>query len=386
MKDFLEVMEAGEKLETSLSQRAKSIANFDEKLSRFIGLIANQPGYSSHKRAFLMKEAETTSDFPALFGTVLERQLLAKYRVQTPDWRQYIKVGTQRDFRPSWQIGIYGLQANLSVVPQRAEYPAAKLVDGKYVIQLTKYGRTFPLSWEDIINDDLGAFADVADRLANAALRTEFYQATKLITSSGGPNTALYGTSVQHIDGSTVDNVTTLTSNRDDVLTADAIGEAVTKMRQQKDVDGEPIMIDGFELVVPPQLELEAMKALSPAALIARIAATSGPSAQTGYNVVASLGITQHVNPYLPIIDTTYGSTAWYMFAKLSNGAAAQMNFLAGHENPEIVQKLANKVAGGPLEGDFETDSIQWRVRHVLGGTQMDPRFTFASKGTANFS
>ena len=60
------------------------------------------------------------------------------------------------------------------------------------------------------------------------------------------------------------------------------------------------------------------------------------------------------------------------------------MNFLRGHESPEICQKMSDKISLGgapisPLEGDFDSDTIKWRVRHVFGGTQTDPRFTYVN-------
>jgi hypothetical protein len=96
------------------------------------------------------------------------------------------------------------------------------------------------------------------------------------------------------------------------------------------------------------------------------------------------MNITLQVNPYLPIIDTSGNAdTTWYLFATLSNGAAVKVNFLQGHEAPELCMKAPNKVmlGGGsanPLEGDFESDAVMWRVRHILGGKQIDPRMSAA--------
>ena len=41
-------------------------------------------------------------------------------------------------------------------------------------------------------------------------------------------------------------------------------------------------------------------------------------------------------------------------------------------------------VGGGdanPMDGDFSTDSIIYKVRHVLGGTLLDPIMALASTG-----
>lgn len=391
MKDFLEVLEESDKLTAGSGQRARGIANFKEKLDRFVRLIANigpegQHGWDKpHVREYKMKEAETTSDFPILFGTVLERQLLAEYTAASPDWRTYIKAGTQNDFRASDLIGVYGLQAGLAEVPQRGEYKNDKLRDGKVSISLKKYGKQFQLSWEALINDDLGAFSDCATRLSQAALRTEYREATKLFAASTGPHASLFGNALANpIDAVVVDNLTGLAFDE----AGTALQFVITKLRKMVDVDGEPILIDGFDLVVPPDLEISMMKALAGESLIGF--GGDGNTVTTSRNVTKDLGITGHVNQYLPIIDTTSGTTAWYVFARGAR-PAAQLNFLRGHESPEIVQRNSNKVAlgGGPVpqsEGDFESDSMAWRVRHVLGGTQVDNRACFASDGTGSGS
>lgn len=388
MRDFLEVMQEGERLTAAVGQRAAFIENFDGKLAKFIELISNKSGMARHKREYLMREAETTSDFPTLFGTVLERTLLAKYKVIAPDWKNYVKTGTQNDFRSANLMAVYGLQSAMSEVKERGEYQGDKLQDGKFVIALKKFGRRFDLSWEALINDDLGAFSDLAQRLVQAALATEQIQAVKSFVSSTGPNTTLFSTSQAHpIDGVTIVNKGT-TALTGDGTGADAIGAVITAMRNQKDSDGNPVSLTRFHLVVPPELEIRALKALSASALIA-IGVGNSASVQTSENVIAKLPITLHVNEYLSSVDTTHGTTTWYMFADPSaDGAAVQLNYLRGHEAPEVVQKVSDKVSLGggpisPMEGDFATDSMAWRIRHVLGTTQLDPRFAYAQAATS---
>jgi hypothetical protein len=389
MNDFLELMQEGDKLEASLGSKARRIAQFDEKLTKFIELIANKPGYRPAIHKALLQEAETTSDFPLLFGTVLERTLLAKYQIAKPDWRNYIASGTQNDFRIANAFQMYGLQSHLSVVKERGEYKADTMGEGKFAIQLQKYGRRFPISWEAMINDDLGAFSDAASRLADSALRTEFFQATALIASSTGPNATLFQSGGTHpIDGVTFTNKGTLTLNGGTAV--DNLATTILEMKTQKDVAGEPIIITRFHLVVPAALEIAALKVLSNNLLIASsLGSTSADGVRTSENIIAKFPITLHVNPYLDIIDTTHGTTTWYVFADpQADGVAAKLNFLRGRENPEIVQKMSDKITLGggavsPLEGDFDSDSMQWRVRHILGGTQFDPRFAYAQAATS---
>lgn len=389
MKEFLEVMQEAEHI-AEIRAGGKGIVQLNEKVIKLAELIANKRGYRSSMKKALLEEAATTSEFPIIFGTILDRQLQAKYQIAKPDWRTYIKAGTQMDFRPQMLYTPFGLQGGLPLTAPQVEYKQdAKMSEGKTQISLNKFGRRFGLGWEVLINDDLGAFSDIAERLNNAALRTEYREATKLIINpAGGGNAALYGAPIVHpVDGKNVINKFTGVGT---ALSVASLGNTVQNMRQLIDADNEPIMIEGFELVVPPALEITGLQILQSQLLLA-----AGGDAQAGVklqvspnkNVLPNFNITLHVNPYLPILDTGANkNTTWYLFAKLSSGASVQLNFLRGHEAPEIVMKNPNKVTlagaiSNPLEGDFETDAMEWRVRHIMGGTQADPRMTCINIG-----
>jgi hypothetical protein len=56
---------------------------------------------------------------------------------------------------------------------------------------------------------------------------------------------------------------------------------------------------------------------------------------------------------------------------------------------PEVFIKEGNQRrvgAGTPdaMDGDFDTDSIEYKVRHVLGGTRLEPKSTVASNGSGS--
>jgi len=288
---------------------------------------------------------------------------------------------------------VNGLQGVLPPVALRGEYPNdGNLVDGKVQIILGKYGREFGLAWETLINDDLGAFSDIAERYATAAMRSEYSFATSLYASATGPITSLFGAPIAHPlypAGSTYGNVTNLFSGTGSVFSITNLAAAASAMRRFVDYDGQPVIFDGFELVVPPVLEIPMLQALNPANIIQSggdSTAGAKPQIRSSSNTVPMLNITGHVNPYLPIIDKT-GRPTWYLFGKLTNaGYAARMNFLRGHEAPELCMKNPNKIALGgaamsPLEGDYESDSIRWRLRHIFGGVQVDPNYAAAFIG-----
>jgi hypothetical protein len=156
-------------------------------------------------------------------------------------------------------------------------------------------------------------------------------------------------------------------------------------MKKQKNPQGKAMRIRPKFLVVPPALELTAKSILtSTTVAYAATAATAVPLPTN--NVLTQSGLQLRVNEWLPYIDTTHGDTAWYLFADPNYGAAVEVGYLRGNETPEVCMKASNKMligggAGGAMSGDFETDNIAYRVRDVIGGTPLDPRFTYLQSG-----
>jgi hypothetical protein len=65
---------------------------------------------------------------------------------------------------------------------------------------------------------------------------------------------------------------------------------------------------------------------------------------------------------------------------------AVAVAFLRGFETPDIRQKAGagNSQGGGALSpdsGDFDDDSVRYRVRHVTGAASVDPIHTYALHG-----
>jgi hypothetical protein len=348
-------------------------------VARVIDLLANKDRLPRHKHEYLLREVITTSDFPTLFGVAIDREMLANYRAALGDWRPYCKVSRLPNFNIHERHKVFGQDNLLPQVVEKGEYLVGDVGTGHYDIQLLKYGRQFDISWEAIINDSMGAFADLAARFATAAQRTVARVATNLYAQAAGPNVLLYGAPI-------VDNGQNVTNLGGLTLTAANLQTTLGLMAAQRDPNGEPISVRGVHLVVPPQLEFTARGILTSALVTwTNVVAAAVPMPTT--NVMSQVGIQLHVDPFLPVVDTTDGDTSWYVFADPSQGAAIEMAFLSGYEDPEICMKASDKVALGgfgglsPFSGDFATDNVFYRVRMVVGGARLDPRYTYAQDG-----
>lgn len=375
--DFLQLMGGWEGYQSIRGQ------TFTEaKVTKALDLINNRPGWPSHEWRYRFIEAITTTDFPYLLGHIIDREVMARYKVAVADWQAYFRMRTLANFNTVRRHKIIGNDDRLPQVPEKGEYLVGEVAEGRYIYNLLKYGRQFDISWESVINDDLEAFSDVPERMANAAIRTEAHNATSTFASATGPNALLFGAPIVDVDGGAVTNLGVLP------LTILNLETTLQLMAAQTDVNGEPISVRGVHLVVPTPLEFTARQILTSAL---KMWAESAGGAATPYpmtNVVAQQGINLHIDPYLQVVDTSgTNDTTWYLFAAPAQGAAMEFGRLRGHEGPEICMKASDKVAVGggpisPLEGDFATDNIFYRVRLVKGSCQLDPRFAYAQQAT----
>lgn len=373
----------------SLSRRTRRAATreYRQRLGHLARLY-NGVVEGDRRAMFAFQEAMSRSDFPYLFGDIIDRQLLASYQERPVQWPSYAKRGRVRDFRKVRRYTLDGGEAVLDPVKELAPYPVRKVSDAYYEYQVSKFGDQIAVSWEDMVNDDLDALTDLPTRLGNAARRTEEKFAAQLFSGSGGPNSTFFSNANKNVINSTVTGTGAPTNP---ALSITGLQYAMQTMGQQVDTDGGPIYVEGVTLLVPPALEVAANNIVN----ATEILAATGGGAGTGNDQLRVTNWMRNrvnvvVNPWLPIVNTTNGNTAWYLFADPSVGRPAmEIGFLTGHDTPELWVKSPNasRVGGGPVapeDGDFEHDAIQYRVRMVLGGTLMDPKSGIASNGTGS--
>ena len=341
--------------------------------ARFLQSARN--GYVSKRR---FEEAMTTSDFPQLFTDILDRQLLGNWQAQPSSWQNYMRRATVPDFRDVKRFGVDGGTTTLSEVNEKAEYPEDSVSDSVDSYSVRKYGRTFHISWETMVNDDLDALNDFPQRMATAARRSEEKFATELFVDGSGPHASLYtGARNNIIDGNPE-------------LSIEGLQDGFEQLSSMTDPDGEPISMEMVELVVPPALEIVAMNILNATEL--RVNNAGGTSNQLVITQNWMRGrLRLNVNYYIPQVASSNGNTSWFLFASPGTSRPAlEMGFLRGHEEPQMFRKApnSNSIGGGEEMFSFENDSTAFKLRHVFGGTRYDNtggwRSTVASNGSGS--
>lgn len=370
-----------------------SVLEYKKNLAAAVKLVGEV--VTGRRNPAILKEVMTTDDFPLLFGDILDRQLLAHYTAWPVTWTAYAKRSVLKDFREAKLIPpVFGADGPLDIVDEVEPYPDASLSEQEPITwRLYKRGRRVPISWETLINDDLNQFTEIPRTLALAARRTEHSAVTELFVDSNGPHDSLYSDDFGNIINTTNGSL----NGSNPPLSVAGIASGMNVLANMVDESGNPIMREVITLVVPPALEITA-KGILNAIQIEDSTTLLGGFPDAGTNGERRMIVNNWmrdslrlvVDPYIRTIATTNGNTTWFLFADPNySRPALQIGFLLGHESPEIWMKSPNavRVGGGPvspLSGDFDHDAIEYRVRHVVGATRVDPLATVASNGTGS--
>jgi hypothetical protein len=370
----------GKSISQTHRQRFEADAEYRQRLVETTRFVRDtQAGRIAPAR---FAEAMTTSDFPILLGGIFDLALLGGYREYPASYEMWCKIDRDvRDFRTRAKTTINLPDGALGRVGEREEYKKAGATEGQFPYAVQKFGRKFGFSWESFVNDHLGAFSGTPKALGRAARRTTARFATSLICDANGPAAGFVN----------LGNNNLVAPGNNSALSVTSLTAAANLLSQQMDTGGEPIFNDPAVLIVPASLKITALQIVNALQIRAQTAggADAGGAQQLDTTNLFQ-GLKVAVEPYISRIITngTVGRTAWFLAADpaQSERPAVELGFLQGHEEPQIAMKSPNAVMVGggdanAFAGDFDTDSIEFRVRHVVGGAAMDPRMIVGSFG-----
>jgi hypothetical protein len=346
------------------------------------------------------QEALSSDDFRAAAFEILDREMMERYTDLPQTWSAYCRRTTVRDFKKKRLVDLMGGRSALDKVEELTEYPERKVSKALYYLSVAKYGGRFQISWESIVNDELGEIQQMPGDLAIAARDTESRLAAGLLTDGTGPNDAYFSTTAwgrtydvatDSWSGGSSNLITTAAgfATNNPALTVDSLTDAITVVSSRRDPENRPIAVPGFVLVVPPALETRASQIINAIQIRATATGVAGNGEQVIMNNWLANKVKVVVDPWLPVLDSGANvNTTWYLLPDPSAARPALfLAFLRGHETPDLRVKAdaGNSIGGGALpaeEGSFDVDDIQYRVRHVVGGTGTDMIATAVSNGS----
>jgi len=327
-----------------------------------------------------LQEAISTSDVPLFLTPAINALFLAEWANSAPVWDQFSeRYDTDRYTNIEWdgiefdaddlagsQNGEVYTGYGLPSVGELAEYPAMNFNTENVVGSQGKFGLRLRMSWETSLRT--GSFSwlpRAVNRMAQLAGEQEdLWIAKVLVDAAGAPNA----------------DFAQAPSNP--TLTYQAI-EAAILQSQSVRVNGRRTNTSQFQLVTGYGLSTTARDILN----TTEIRATDG---STEYIINPSLG----GFGYTPFdaLDQYGGAAAANSWFLVPLNSARPSILALRHEDapvPQVYLKSSNalSLAGGmtdPMDGSFEADDTEAKIRLVGGGVAFTPQVIVASDGSGS--
>ncbi|WP_414898427.1 head maturation protease, ClpP-related [Rhodovulum sp. YEN HP10] len=299
----------------------------------------------------MMGGAHGISDFAYITTEVMNRSLIAEYDRRGAGWD--IVTGpplTASDFREMHAVR-FGGDFQLRTVQENGEYQEARLEDQAEGLKVERRGRTITLSFEAVINDDMGAFLRIPREFAMAARVMESSMVWGLLRTNA--KTKSDGKPLFHADHG---NLATAAGQ----ISVETIGAARKAMWEQtafgsKDAE-DFLQVVADRLIVPPALETVALQ-FTTATTPVKDAETNPYKGTLTPAVVPNLGA------------AAGGSdTAWYLVS--SDLPPVSVAWLDGYESPTVQT----------LEG-MNPDKVTMNARHIFGVAATEHRGAYRNPG-----
>ena len=308
--------------------------------------ISDASRYDNEK---LFREALTPgSNFSAILDNTVNKSMKTAYNAQTSTYKEWVSKGSNPDFKATtkYQISEAG---DLKLITENGEFEHDEMKDEGVKTSLLTYGKSFSISRQALINDDIS----IITKLPQAYVRAADRGINKLVYKMLGGNPKIY------------DNVELFHSKHANLaktvggITVETIGEARRAMRTQKNLRGnETLNIAPQFLIVPAALETQAAQFLS---------SISDPAFNNS-NIVNPFNnkLKLIVDPELDL----YSEDAWYLASSPFDCDTIEVTYLNGSDMPTLESMIP-----------FDNLGMKWRIFMDYGVTAIDYRGLYKNAG-----
>ena len=285
----------------------------------------------------------STSDFPLLLGGTVNRTLRDAYALAPQTWRELGRQTTVPDFRAVTRAALGDISA-LEKVTESGEYKYGTMSEDGAPLKVAKFGKIIAITWESIVNDDLGALNRIPMALGAAAAQAESDVVWALLL--GNPNFT-DGKALFHADHGNL-------AAAGGAINTTTLAAARAAMRKQKSKAGHFLNVSPEYLVVGPDKELEAFQFTS-----------------SQYVPAKNADINDSRNVSLKVIvDARITGNQWYLYAATGVVDTFEYAYLEGEQG----------VFTETREG-FEVDGMEIKARLVFGAAWIDSIGAYKNPG-----
>lgn len=225
-------------LEAADRLRGIGIQEYCERISG----AGNFPRFRRDASGWL-QAAFSTMSLPGILSNVANKMLLEGYNYIEDAWRQICKIATVNDFKEHTRYRMTG-SFTFEKVGADGEFKHGKLGEMTFGQKAETHGIMFALTRQMIINDDMGAFADIPRSIGMGAAEAIADAVWGLLLSN--PNDFFSADHKNYLEGA------------DTALSVDALTAAEVMFSNQTKPNGRPLGISPSILLVPTALKVAA--------------------------------------------------------------------------------------------------------------------------------
>lgn len=292
----------------------------------------------------LVREALTgTGQFAGILSNVANKSMAQSYQSAPTTFQIWTGKGNNSDFKNATRYRLSEAD-ELVKMTENGEFTNAEITEASVTTSVATYGRSFSITRQALINDDLGALSTIPAKYGAAAKRMINKMVYEVLTSNPTiEGAALFDT--KHGNTGTA------------AITVEGIAALKSQMARQTNIGGkEALNIQPAYIIVPPELEITAAQLINSAVDPTKANATPNPFANR-LSVVCDPALT----------DTK----AWYLAAATGYCPTIEVTYLNGNETPFMESAV-----------QFDTLGIKWRIYQDVGVNLLDFRGLQKSTGT----
>ena len=296
--------------------------------------------------SLVTRALHTTSDFPIILGNTVGRVLRDAYQAAPSGIRRLGRQTSARDFRSVNKI-MLGEAPLLEKLNEHGEIKAGTMAEAREAYKIETWAKKIGITRQVLVNDDIGAFSDLARRMGQGAAETEARILVTLLEANSGAGPTLSDTkALFHVDHGNK-------AATGAVISDTTLSAARLALRTQKGIDGRIIRVTPKNLLVPPALETVAEKWL----------ATIAPATAADVNPFSG-AMSLVVEPRLS------SATRWYVTADPGEIDGLEFAYLSGNEGPQVESRSG-----------WDVDGVEIRVILDFGAGFIDHRGWFQNLG-----
>lgn len=304
-----------------------------------------------------IRAAFSTSELSGIVGNVANKALQDAFAMAPSVAEQITATRSHANFQPNTVYSL-ALNGELQPVAKDGELKHLRMAEESRTRQVETRGAVLSITRQDLINDDLNAFADNAKALGRKAVHSREKTLFAALNATGAGSSFFTTARGNYFEGAATN------------LQSSSLATAVQMFRDQVGPDGLPVMVDPTLLVVPTALEQTAKELMNSQYVV-------GPtSAKTPSANIWQGSFTPLVSPWLSN-STLSGasSTAWYLLGNPADLAALEIAYLNGLQTPTV------EFFG--MDTTPDVLGVSWRVFWDFGVALAEYRAGVKSKGAA---